>query len=166
MVKWGIKPKWFKTKSGLINIRAETLIKKNTFKKLFVHKRCFIPSTGFYEWHTTESGIKVPYHIKPKDDKIFTFAGLWDDTMDESGDLIKTFSIITTEANSLLKSIHDRMPVILSKKLENVWLSDLSDEEAISVITSSYSLKKLEMFRVSEKINSPKNNSVDMITPV
>ena len=166
LLHWGIKPKWFKAKTGLINIRAETLREKNTFKKLFENKRCIIPSTGFYEWQKSSSGKKIPYHIKVKDEKIFSFAGVWDDVKDEkTGEIIRSFSIITTETNELLKDIHNRMPVILPKEYEEEWLNVDTPLSSAADLLIPYDSNTMEAYIISDKINRPTNNSAEIINP-
>lgn len=166
MIKWGIKPVWYKNKTGLINIRAETLKEKHTFKKMFEGKRCIIPSTGFYEWKVTEAGKKIPYHIKVKDEKVFSFAGLWDDIKDEkTGEVIRGFSIITTETNDLLKDIHNRMPVILPKDKEELWLNTDEPLNTIAGLMTPYDPNQMEAYAISDKINRPTNNNAEILNP-
>ncbi|HYX05731.1 MAG TPA: SOS response-associated peptidase [Bacteroidales bacterium] len=130
---WGLIPFWVKGESQADSIRkktfnakAETLQDKPSFRKAFQHNRCLVPAHGFFEWHTL-NGKKYPYYIRLKNDEPFTFAGLWDEWVNpETGEVFRTYSIITTDANSLLEKIHNtkkRMPVILKPDAAAAWLN-------------------------------------------
>lgn len=116
-LKWGLVPSWSKDAeigNRMINARAETLTEKPSFREAFAKRRCLIPTSGFYEWKKTDSGAKQPFYFYLKDKEVFGFAGLWEEWIDkESGELLETFTIITTTANDVLKPVHDRMPVIV-----------------------------------------------------
>jgi putative SOS response-associated peptidase YedK len=127
IMKWGMIPFWAKERgvgNKMFNVRAESLTTKIGFKKSFQTKRCLVPSNGFYEWKT-ENGIKVPYLIKVKDRPLFAFAGIYDIWQEPvSGHEVYSYAIITTQPNSAIKPIHDRMPVILQSKQEKIWLDE------------------------------------------
>ena len=113
LMRWGLVPSWSQDSAignRLINARCETLTEKPSFKQLLGTRRCLIPAYGFYEWRR-EGKSKVPLRIVMKDRQLFTFAGLWDVWRGdpEAGELY-TFTIITTDANALLRPIHNRMP--------------------------------------------------------
>lgn len=115
MLHWGLVPFWAKDpKIGYrtINARAETLATKPSFRNAFKKRRCLIVADGFYEWQKT-NGKKQPFLIHMKDDRPFAFAGLWEHWKGDD-EVIESCTIIVTEANDLMKPIHDRMPVILS----------------------------------------------------
>ena len=117
-MRWGIVPGWWKgSKTGLINIRSESLRTKKVFNKMFAEQRCIIPADGFYEW-SDEVGQKIPYLFSRSDAEIFSFAGLW--FKNESG---LSVAIITCEPNNLVKKVHDRMPCILKQQDEKEWLN-------------------------------------------
>ncbi len=133
-MKWGLVPYWAKDpKIGykMFNARAETLSDKPSFKEPFKKRRCLVPATGFYEWKKdTDSKMnikKTPYLFTIKNRRLFSFAGLYDIWLDAEGKELKTFTIITTEANALMKPIHDRMPVIVDPQYEDLWLNIGSD---------------------------------------
>lgn len=125
--RWGLIPSWSKDKAigyKMINARAETIDEKPSFKSSFKSRRCLIPANGFYEWKTLDNGKKIPCLFKLKSDEMFSFAGLWSDWIDPVlKESITTCTIITTEPNQLVASVHDRMPVILSKEDEAKWLT-------------------------------------------
>ncbi len=119
-LKWGLVPSWAKDRAmanGLINARAETLTEKPSFREAFKKRRCIIPASGFFEWEKKPDG-KQPFYFYLNEKEIFGFAGLWEEYVDkQTGEVLETCTIITTEANQVLKPVHDRMPVIL--KAEN-----------------------------------------------
>ena len=143
--KWGLIPFWTKDekqaeeiKRMTLNARADTIFSKPSFREPIMKKRCIVPSTGYFEWRH-EGTRKIPYYIYVKDEPIFSMAGVYDSWLDKStGEVISTFSIITTEANPLTDYIHNtkhRMPAILLKKDEEKWLEpDLSKSEITSLL--------------------------------
>jgi putative SOS response-associated peptidase YedK len=125
MLRWGLVPSWAKDISvgnQMINARAETVAGKPAFRKALEKRRCIVPATGFYEWQGPP-GQKQPFAITFPEAPVFGFAGLWERWRPEAGDPIDTFTIVTTDANETVGSIHDRMPVILSPGQADTWLS-------------------------------------------
>ena len=133
-MKWGLIPFWAKDSSigkNMFNARAESIVEKPAFRKAYKTQRCIVPGNGFYEWKT-ENGKKVPYFFEVKDRPLFGFAGLYDIWEEPVGGReIYSYTIVTTTPNEVVKPIHDRMPVILSKSEEDVWLSKSSDENKL-----------------------------------
>lgn len=164
-MKWGLIPSWAKDPSignKLINARAESILEKPSFRNSFKNKRCLVPATGFYEWKKDEN-TKIPYYFKPKDDSIFSFAGLYDVWVDAEGKEILSYTIITTEPNELMRPIHNRMPVILRIEDEDKWLYLNSKySELIDLLKPSES-ETLEKYQVSSEVNNPRNNSEILI---
>lgn len=168
IMKWGLVPYWAKDpKIGyrLINTRAETINQKPSFKKSFKSKRCLIPSDGFYEWKKVNDE-KVPYLIKLKSSEIFSLAGIFDIWYDAENKPFKTFSIITTKANSLVEEIHGRMPVILDRKAEKGWLDRDSSTRNLLELLRPYNPQKMATYTVSQKVNSPQNQGAELIEKV
>ncbi len=133
MLRWGLVPFWSKTaktKSALINARAEAIEQKPSFRGPFKYRRCIVPASGFYEWLRKSDGGKQPYFIRPRDAGYFAFAGIWDHWQGEGGEVIESCAIITTEANSALWDIHERMPVILGAVEVGVWLDTATGNKA------------------------------------
>lgn len=158
--KWGLVPSWSKdTKIGykMINARAETVEEKNSFKRPFKKQRCLVLADGFYEWKRPDKKTKIPYRFVMKDKKPFAMAGLWDVWKKEELSL-HTFTIITTENNELMKPIHNRMPVILPKDNQEIWLNPSSNEAELKELLVPYDSTKMECYRVSEIVNSWKND--------
>lgn len=168
-MRWGFIPFWAKkaaTGNKMINARCETVAKKTSFKKSFRTKRCLIPATGFYEWQK-QGDRKLPLFIHLNERKLFAFAGIYNSWRSSRDEMIHSCAILTTAANNKLKSIHDRMPVIISKKEESTWL-DIStfQEDQLSKFFQPYKSEKIEYHRVSTFVNSPKNNSIKCIRAV
>lgn len=158
---WGLQPFWAKDSKAVkrsINARAETITEKPSFRNSLKSKRCLVPADGFFEWQVTGQG-KVPYRIMLKSEELFTFAGLWDEWADKStGEVLYTFTIITTEANSLVKAIHDRMPVILSPEAEELWLDENEPQEGLQALLRPFKAEDMKAYPVSPLVNSPVNN--------
>ncbi|ASB61141.1 hypothetical protein SC22_11670 [Bacillus sp. A053] len=144
----------------MINARAETITEKPAFKRPLVSKRCIIPADSFYEWKRFDSKTKIPLRIKLKSSALFAFAGLYEKWNTHQGDPLYTCTVITTEPNELMKDIHDRMPVILSRDFEKEWLNPHNtNPEYLQSLLLPYEADDMEAYRVSSLVNSPKNNS-------
>lgn len=165
-MQWGFIPFWAKdSKSSfkIINARAEDIDEKPTFKKSLISRRCLIPATGFYEWKRDQNH-KTPYFFKLKDREIFSFAGLFDISKNEKGEIIKSFTIITTRANKLVGMIHDRMPVILRSEDELHWIDpELVDPIEIKSMLKPYRTNEMITHKVSRKVNNPEINNAGLI---
>jgi putative SOS response-associated peptidase YedK len=123
-LRWGLIPFWAKDPAignRLINARAETVAEKPSFRSAFAKRRCLVVADGFFEWRPAGKR-KVPVYIFLKSKKPFGFAGLYESWKDPGGREIRTCTIITTEANEIVRPIHDRMPVILPEGVEDRWL--------------------------------------------
>jgi len=130
---WGLIPSWSKDPSignKLINARAETIDKKPSFRNAFSKRRCLIVADGFYEWKK-EGAKKIPLYFRLKSKEPFGLAGLYETWTSPDKKVIKSCTIITTEANKLIAPIHDRMPVIVPKKQEHIWISDRMEDRAM-----------------------------------
>jgi putative SOS response-associated peptidase YedK len=120
--KWGFDN--YYDSRPLINARGETVDEKKTFKNIFTSGRCIIPATAFFEWRKNPDGSKTKMQIAVKDKDAFGMAGLYKTELDQSGNAILRCAIITTSANAAMAEIHDRMPVILSSNISEVWLDN------------------------------------------
>jgi len=147
-MKWGLVPSWAKDRTRpMINARAEGIQDKPTFRTPFKRQRCLVPATHFFEWQTIGKK-KQPYLIRPTDQSLFAFAGLYDVHYHPAlGDLY-SFSIITTEANEVTAPIHDRMPVILQPQLESVWLAPKTSALELQLLLGQYPAAAMEAFPV------------------
>jgi len=165
IMRWGLIPSWSKdpkTHFLLINAKAETIQEKPSFRSSFKSRRCLVPTDGFYEWAKKDNG-KVPYWIYLAGGGLFAFAGIWSE-WGKGDDSLRSFSIITTEANSKLKAIHQRMPVILDPRNYDHWL-DSSQNDPASLL-KAYPSDQMAYHEVSLKVNSPKNDDPECLAPV
>ncbi len=169
IMKWGLIPFWSKEpKAGYstINARAEGLESKPAYRKPVRSQRCIVPADGFYEWQKS-NGSKVPFFIHLKGGEVFGMAGLYDLYKLPDGDWLKTYTIVTTEANELMQQVHDRMPVILPKEAEDEWL-DRSVTDPFQVIRwlKPYPAEEMELYPVSKQVNSPSNDLPELVKTI
>jgi putative SOS response-associated peptidase YedK len=168
-MQWGLIPSWAKDpKIGnkLINARAETLAEKPSFRNAFKRRRCLVIADGFYEWQKLEKR-KQPYYIKMQNGKPFAFAGLWESWQASPKEAIVSCTIVTTAANSLMKPIHDRMPVILSLDECDRWLdSSVSEPQVLQSLLKPYNSEAMQAIPVSSTVNSPANERAECINPL
>lgn len=168
-LNWGFIPHWAKDSSigyRMINSRSETIDTNNSFKSSFTSKRCIIISDGFYEWEK-KNNQKLPHLFSLKNNSAFSFAGIWSKWTPDNLNPIYSCSIITTNANSIVKPIHDRMPVILNEETEKIWLdTSIKDASILKSVLSPYEANKMTSYRVSTIVNSSKNESHECIHPL
>ena len=169
MLKWGLVPFWAKDASigpRLINARCETIGQKPAYRAAFKSRRCLIPTNGFYEW-MKEKEKKQPYLIRLADESLFAFAGLWEHWKGPDGSTIESCTVITTEANDLLRPIHDRMPVIISRKDYDSWLNpEMLCQETFQSLILPYPSHEMVFFPVNPKVNRATYDNPDCIEPV
>jgi putative SOS response-associated peptidase YedK len=168
---WGLIPFWAKDpKIGyrMINARSETLTEKPSFRGSFKYKRCLVLADGFYEWRKDPgSKSKTPMYLRMKNKMPFAFAGLWDNWHSDDGSEIRTVTIITTEPNTLIKEIHNRMPVILPQSTYRDWLKEGENEpELLKSFLRPYPSEEMEAYPVSKSVNNPQNDSPECILPI
>lgn len=170
LLRWGLVPFWAKdptTGNRMINARAETLAAKPAFRNAFRERRCLVLADGFYEWRT-EPGGKTPYYISLAGGKPFALAGLWESWCDrQSGELLETATIVTTEATPMLAELHHRMPVVLEPEDARRWLA--GERQLLDEISTGTSLPGNPEFRawpVARAVNDAKNESPELIREV
>lgn len=168
---WGLIPSWAKEPdigNRLINARGETLAEKPSFRGSYKYKRCLILADGFYEWKA-EPGTKTktPYFIHMKDRKPFAFAGLWDEWNGSDGSLVKSCTIVTTDPNELMTSIHNRMPLILKPADYAQWL-DTSPRtpESLQPLIRPFPANEMSAYPVSTLVNKPEVDRAELVVPV
>lgn len=169
-LRWGLIPRWAKEASigqRMINARSETLAEKPSFRPLLHRRRCLVPADGYYEWCKTETGKKQPYRIIVGDGELFAFAGLWDRWVSPEGRAVESFTIITTRANEKLSGIHHRMPVILPRSAEDLWLDPgVRDPDLLRQLLVPYPDESVRFYPVSTLVNSPRNDTEACIRPL
>jgi putative SOS response-associated peptidase YedK len=165
-VRWGLVPSWAKDismGSKMINARAETITEKASYRNAFKKRRCLVVADGFYEWQNL-GGTKRPIYIRLKSGKPFGLAGLYEVWNSPEGEAITTCTIVTTEANEIMEPIHERMPVIIPKQEEDVWLDPATQDQGLLLkLLKPYPAEQMEAYPVSKRVNSPKNNTAACI---
>jgi putative SOS response-associated peptidase YedK len=169
LFQWGLIPSWAKDpKIGnkLINARAETLAEKPAFRAALKRRRCLVVADGFYDWKR-DGSRKIPMHVRLKDGGAFGFAGLWEVWSAPDGSLLKTCTIITTEPNDLLASIHNRMPVILPPEAYDLWLDprELPASESTRLL-KPFDAAAMLAVPVSTAVNNPANEGPECVLPL
>ena len=168
-MKWGLIPFWAKDPkigSRMINARAETVAEKPAFRNALKKRRCLVLADGYYEWQKTPVG-KRPYRIIMNSGEPFAMAGLWETWKDLQGNVIPSCTIITTAANDFLSPIHDRMPVILPRESEGMWLEPgVEDPDSLTDILTPNSSEGMDAYEVSTLVNYARNDGPDVIARV
>ena len=168
LVRWGLIPPWVKDPrefATLINARSEKAAEKPSFRGAMRHKRCLVPTDGFYEW-TGKSGSKQPHLIRLKTQKLFAFAGLYEEWMGADGSELETMAILTTSSNADMTHIHDRMPVILQPDDYARWLDCRSGTaDFVADIMRPLDEGLLEIVAVNPNLNNPRAEGPDLQTP-
>jgi len=175
-LRWGLVPSWAKdAKIGnrMINARVETITEKPAFKRAAAKRRLLVPADGYYEWEKRSGTAKVPHFLHDANDDVLAFAGLyelWPDPAkaeDEPDRWLWTFTILTTQATDALGHIHDRTPVIVPSDMHGDWLDPhLTDLELVRQVLDAIPEPRLDTYEVSTAVNSPRNNSPELLTAV
>ena len=165
LLTWGFVPHWADApKAGHkpINARAETVATSPMFRAAFAHSRCLVPADAYYEWQAGPDG-KHPYAFARRDGAPMMFAGIWDIWHDEGGARLRTFAILTTDANALAHPVHDRMPVIVEPDGWPLWLGDVEGDPKTLLHPAG---DVLRCWPVSQRVNSPTNNDAALLEPI
>jgi Uncharacterized conserved protein len=168
---WGLIPSWAKDPSignRMINARAETLSEKPAFRSAYKYHRCLIFSNGFYEWQAQPGEkSKVPNFIRLTSGAVFAFAGLWEIWQSPDGSEVHSATIITTEPNEMMATLHNRMPVILPPNTYAQWLDPAPQSpNRLQNLLAPYPTKEMEAYPVSSLVNSPANDNAECIIPL
>ncbi|MGM0380553.1 MAG: SOS response-associated peptidase [bacterium] len=156
LLEWGIKASWQDNSNSIINARRETLAEKPIFQKLLSHRRCLVPASGFYEWKEND-GNKQPYWLYPKGKEVVGFAGLWRED---------SFVIITGPAAGELKTIHDRMPVVVGENRYKDWLDpENNDLSSLEKILDEENRTEIKNHPVTKKVNNPGYDCPEAVKP-
>ena len=167
--RWGLIPSWAADPAvgnRMINARAESLARKPSFRTALRRRRCLVPADGFFEWRREPGGAKTPIYVRLRSGRPFAFAGLWDEWHDPDGAPLRTFTIITTDPNDLLRPIHNRMPVILREEDYRAWLAPGEREPpALLELLRPYPAEAMCAQAVSRAVNNPAHDAPDCIEP-
>ncbi len=168
--RWGLLP-WFakdrKQAARAINARVETAAEKASFRDSFSRRRCLIPADGFYEWERKEKG-KLPHYIYAADGSPLPLAGLWSSWKDpETGERLRTCTILTGSPSEVVRPLHDRMPVTIPREAWDAWLDPAKqDPEAVQLILAASDPAQLAEHPVSTLVNKVQNNVPELIAPL
>jgi putative SOS response-associated peptidase YedK len=163
-VRWGLVPRWAKDPaigSKMINARGETVASKPSFRTAFRRHRCLIPANGFYEWMPAADGRKQPVLIAMKDGSVFAFAGLYERWLTGDGEPLDSCTILTTDANDLLRAVHDRMPVIVPADQYARWLDPAQDGP--QALVAPYPSAAMTWWPVSSRVNSVRHDDASLL---
>lgn len=167
--RWGLVPSWSKDRKGgasMINARAETVTSKPAFRAAWKRRRLLVLSDGFYEWERTDPKNKVPHLIGTADGKPFGMAGLYELWTDpETGETLKTCTIVTTGPNALMVPIHDRMPVILPPEHWDRWLDPKTPPESLTELLVPFPADRMAERKVSRRVGDVKNKGAEVQGP-
>ena len=167
LVRWGLLPSWVKDPAAfslLINARGESVCDKPAFRAAMKRRRCLIPDDGFYEWQATGKCPKQPFYVHARSGTPLAFAGLWETWTGPNGEEMETAAIVTTEANSTLRPIHDRMPVIVRSEDFNLWLDTANvDAKSAGGIIRPAPENLLLGHEVSTAVNDTANDTPKLI---
>ena len=174
LLRWGLVPSWSKGPDpaySMINARAETVAEKPAFRDAFKKRRCLVPADGFYEWRA-DGGRKQPYFIRLKASGPLAFAGplvfagLWERWEKSEDAPIQSFTIVVTQANDMMRPIHECMPVILHPAVFDAWLDPKTPPAEAHALLRPYDSEALEAFPVGTHVNSPRNDDAGCIAPL
>jgi putative SOS response-associated peptidase YedK len=161
-LRWGLVPRWAKDPSvgsRMINARGESLAEKPAFRDAYARRRCIVTADGFYEWRA-EGKAKQAYAVAMRDGAPMPLAGLWEGWRAPDGAILRTCTIVTTEANKRLSAIHERMPVILPKEAWPLWLGEETPEgsEALQALLRPYPAEGLAVWPVANRVGRVAEN--------
>jgi len=182
---WGLVPSWAKDRSmgaRMINARAEGAVSKPAYRAAFRRRRGLVVADGFYEWQKVEQTLplgtgktsrrgkggakKQPYFFHMNDDRPFAFAGLWETWESPDGSFLDSATILTTDANDLMRPVHDRMPVILAPDNYARWLDPAVEPEEATALLEPYTGDDLTAYPISTYVNSPSHDDSQCIAPL
>jgi putative SOS response-associated peptidase YedK len=173
---WGLIPSWTQNaeqagqmRAMTLNARSETVFEKPSFRKSVQSRRCLVPADGFFEWQAVGSK-RIPWFIRVKEQETFSFGGIWDQWKNEEGEVLFTFSVLTTDANPMMAEIHNtkrRMPLILPPQAESRWLDHSVSPENIMQLMVPFPEERLESWTISKLITTrgANTNTPEVKTP-
>jgi putative SOS response-associated peptidase YedK len=166
LLRWGLVPHWAKDPAignKLNNARGESVAEKPSFREAFKHRRCLIPASGFYEWKT-EGRLKQPWYISLKSGELLALGGLWESWKSPEGAILRTCAIVTTGPNTLMQSIHDRMPVIVPAQHWQDWLS--APPEAAADLMVPFAAAAMQAWPVDRRVSRAGGDDAGMIEAI
>jgi len=166
LLRWGLVPFWAKDAAighRLVNARLDGVAAKPAFREAFARRRCLVAASGFYEWGESSHGRRRPFFVRASEEPLLALAGLWERWRGTDGQPLETCVIVTTEANATLTPIHDRMPVLLARADQALWLdAQTSTADVVAMVARA---PVLDVWPVSTAVNDPRHDDETLITP-
>ena len=167
LMRWGLVPSWardLKIGYSTFNARAETIATRNAFRGAWAaERRCLVLADGYYEWRDRD---KQPFAVALGNRGPMTLAGLWDCWRTPNGDMLRSFTIITTSANDLLAPLHDRMPAVIAPDSWADWLGERAvPEPALKAMLKPYASDAMTFWPVDRRIGDVRNDNPDLFAP-
>jgi putative SOS response-associated peptidase YedK len=170
IMRWGLVPYWSKDGKApfsTINAKSETVSKSPAFREAWRQRRCLVPADLFYEWQKLDEKNKQPFAIAEKDDGMFAFAGVWESWRDkETGQKVRTYTILTTDPNEVMEPIHNRMPVIVRPQDYERWLAPADEAHLPVDLLRPYPAEKMKAWKIGKAVGNTRNNDLSLIEPV
>ena len=168
LMRWGLIPRWAKPdtafKRPMFNARSETVSERPTFRDSFSRRRCLVPANGFFEWRREGAGGRTAMWIYDPESPVITFAGIWSTWRSPDG-IVESCAILTTEPNSLMSPIHNRMPVILDQDWALIWLDDAADKTVLMEAMKPREWESMQAREVDPAVGSTRNDGPHLIEP-
>jgi putative SOS response-associated peptidase YedK len=166
-MRWGLVPLWAKDLSmgaRCINARAESVSEKPAFREAFERRRCLVPTDGFFEWEK-KGKVKQPWRIGPAEDGLMALAGLWERWRAPDGGVVRSYAVITTNANELVAPLHDRMPAVIPPEEFGEWLDPDTPPQRLQQLLRPYPAERMRAYPVSRRVNDVRNDDAACIEP-
>jgi putative SOS response-associated peptidase YedK len=166
LLRWGLVPHFTKDLKAArrpINARAETVATSGMFRAALAARRCLVPADAFYEWRVLGAD-KQPYAIARRDGQPMAFAGLWEGWRSPEGEVLRSFTIVTTTANATLRPLHERMPVVLEAADWPAWLGETAADPLALLRPATDDA--LHAWPVSRRVGNVRNNDAELLAPV
>ena len=167
LLRWGLVPFWAKDPAighRLVNARLDGIAAKPAFREAFARRRCLVAASGFYEWGESSRGRRRPFFVRASEEPLLALAGLWERWRGADGQLLETCVIVTTAASAALAPVHERMPVLVPRDDQALWLD--AQTSAADVITMAARAPALDVWPVSTAVNDPRHDDETLIAPV
>ena len=166
-LRWGLVPSWAKDTrdaAKLMNARADGLDEKPSFREAFRKRRCLVPMDGFFEWRKAEDGSKQAYAVALASGEPMAVAGLWEGWKQPDGAWLRSFTVITTEANEKQALVHQRMPAILPPEVWDAWLgAEPAEPEELLELLLPCPAEELAIWPVDNRVGKVAENDARLL---
>jgi putative SOS response-associated peptidase YedK len=166
-MRWGLVPLWAKDLSigaRCINARADSVADKAAFRDAFQRRRCLVPTDGFFEWEK-KGKVRQPWRIGPVEDGLMALAGVWERWRAPDGGVVRSYAVITTDANELVAPLHDRMPAVIPPEEFSDWLNPDTPPARLRGMLRPFPSERMKAYPVSRRVNDVRNDDPGCIEP-